>query len=169
MTRQLYNAAALVAAALLLAPSAAFALNCYDYDTPPGFVRDGSNGTCVLMKVNADGSINATVSGSVTSTPSPAVVTPTDKGTTITTGGTPQTPIAANASRKGGWVQNPCSATEDLFVSVTTTATTTGIGDQADLAPCASFSLLQAGTVITAAVSVNAATTGHRFLAVETQ
>jgi hypothetical protein len=99
----------------------------------------------------------------------PVAITPTDKGGTMTAGGTAQTAIASNSSRKGGWIQNPCSATESLFISTTTSATTTGASDDAELPACASFSLVTSGGVITAAVSVNAATTGHRWLAKEVQ
>lgn len=112
----------------------------------------------------AGGSIGNTAFGLSMTT-----VTPTDRGSTLTTGGTAQNAMASNASRKDGWIQNPCSATEDLFISTTTTATTTGAGDDADLAPCASFGLMHNGLVVTAAVSVNAATSGHRWLAKETQ
>jgi hypothetical protein len=99
----------------------------------------------------------------------PVAVTPTDKGGTITTGGTAQNAMASNSSRKGGWIQNPCSATESLFVSTSTSATTTGASDDAELPACASFSLVTSGGVIQSAVSVNAATTAHRFIAKEVQ
>jgi hypothetical protein len=100
-----------------------------------------------------------------TESPSGAPVgTPTNKGSTITTGGTAQTPIAANVSRKYAICENPPSATEDLFISITTTATTTNAGNFADLAPGGSATIPG-----TAAVSVNAATTGHRFICTEWQ
>lgn len=100
----------------------------------------------------------------------PVAVTPTDRGGTIATGGTAQNAMAANASRKGGWIQNPCNANEDLFVSTSTSAVTTpGAPDDADLAPCQSFSLNQAGLIVQSAVSVNAATTGHAYIGKETQ
>lgn len=100
----------------------------------------------------------------------PTVVTPTDDGGTIASGGTAQNAMAANTSRKGGWVQNPCNATEDLYVSTTAAAVVTaGAPDDADLAPCGSFSLNQNGLVIQTAVSVNAATTAHAYIAKETQ
>lgn len=107
------------------------------------------------------------VTGTVT--PAPAVVTPTDRGGTITVGGTAQTLAAANSSRKALVVQNPCNATEDLYISVTGNATVGGAGDYADLPACASAVVGWNGQVITAAVSVNAATAGHRWYATETQ
>ncbi len=105
------------------------------------------------------------------------VVTPTDRGGTITLGGTAQTLAASNASRKSLVVQNPCTLTgqgsiaalEDLYVSVTGSATVAGAGNFADLPACSSVEISWNGTVITAAVSVNAATTGHRWSATESQ
>lgn len=99
----------------------------------------------------------------------PTIVTPTDRGGTITLGGTAQNAAAANASRKSMVIQNPCSATEDLFVSVTGGATVSGAGNFADLGPCGSATIAWNGTVIQTAVSVNAATTNHRWSATETQ
>jgi hypothetical protein len=90
--------------------------------------------------------------------------TPTDKGGTITVGGTAQTAIASNASRKRAVCENPVSATENLFISITTSATTTGANDYADLAPGGSATIYG-----TSAVSLNAATTAHRFLCTEWQ
>jgi hypothetical protein len=99
----------------------------------------------------------------------PLAVAPTDCGGTITTGGAAQTAAAADSSRKSLLIENPVAATEDLFGSVTGAATTTGAGDYFDLAPGGSATLTLAGTVIQAAVSVNAATTGHRFLCTYTR
>jgi hypothetical protein len=47
-------------------------------------------------------------------------ITPTDKSGTITTGNTAQQLAAANASRKGYWIQN--NSTGDLWLSDLTTA-----------------------------------------------
>src|SRR5579872_5167068 len=49
----------------------------------------------------------------------PLTVTPTDRGGTLTTGGTAQNAMASNVSRRGGWIQNPSDATEPLYVSTT--------------------------------------------------
>ena len=90
---------------------------------------------------------------------SPVTVTTTDKSGTITTGGTAQTPIALNASRKQWCIQNDPAATEVLYVRVNGTAAP-GVG--AALSPgdqvCSSGNMID-----TAAVSVFAATTGHVF------
>lgn len=112
---------------------------------------------------------NASLSTIATNTARPIVVTPTDRGGSITTGGTAQNAMASNGSRKGGWCQNPVSATEDLFISTSTSATTTGASDDADLAPGGTFSFTQGDLVIQTAISVNAVTTGHRFICKETQ
>jgi hypothetical protein len=119
----------------------------------------------------AFGALGVIIAMVIVATPALAqtAVTPTDRGGTITVGGTAQNAMSSNTSRKGGWIQNPCNAIEDLYVSTTTSATTTGAGDDADLAPCGSYSLNQAGLVIQSAVSVIAVTTGHQFLAKETQ
>lgn len=107
--------------------------------------------------------------GCSSGTINPLAVTPTDKGGTIAVGGTAQNAVASNASRKGGWCQNPVNATEDLYVSFTGSATVGGAGNQADLAPGQSVGFYQNGTIIQTAVSVNAATGTHRFNCVETQ
>jgi hypothetical protein len=89
----------------------------------------------------------------------------TDKGGTLTAGNVAQNAIASNASRKAWCIQNDPTATETLFVRVNGTAgTTAGIalapGGQACNAP---------GSIDTAAVSVFAATTGHRWYGFEGQ
>lgn len=99
----------------------------------------------------------------------PLTVTPTNKGGTMTTGGTAQTAVASNVSRRGGWIMNDPTATENLCISSTTSATTTGANDDTCLPPGASYSFIQEGLIIQTAISVNAATTGHRWLSVETQ
>lgn len=96
-------------------------------------------------------------------------VTPTDKGGTITAGGMAQDVMAPNGSRRGGWVQNPCDAVENMYVSSTGDATLNGAGDDASLAPCMSWSANQNGLVIQSRISVITATTGHRFVSKETQ
>jgi len=134
---------------------------------------DGSGNVITCAGGGGGGGGPVTQSTGNASTPwyfAPLAIAPTDRGGTITTGGTAQNAMASNASRKGGWVQNPCSATEDLYVSTSGTATTTaGSPDDADLGPCGTFSLNQNGLVNQNAVSVVAATTGHAFIAKETQ
>lgn len=120
--------------------------------------------------IAVDASGNVPITGSITAVPGVLVVVPTDKGSTIAAGGTAQTAIAANASRKGCWIQNPFSATEDLYVSTTGAAVAAGgTPNDADLGPGGTFSCLQGGNIIQLAVSVNATTTGHAFIGKETQ
>ena len=88
--------------------------------------------------------------------------TPTDHGGTITTGGTPQTAIAANSGRKLAVCMNPVSGGETLYVAVVGPAATSGSGDFADLAPGGSVTIPG-----TSSVSVVAVTTGHRFYCTE--
>ena len=104
-------------------------------------------------------------------TTNPVAVTPTDRGGTIATGGTAQSIMALNTSRKGCWIQNPVNATEDLYGSTTSVSptTTAGTPDDFDLGPGMSWSCAQNGQVIQAAVYVIAATTGHAIIAKEVQ
>ncbi len=99
----------------------------------------------------------------------PIAATPTDCGGTIAVGGTAQNAAGADAARKTMLIENPVTATEDLYVAVAGAATVAGAGDFADLAPGGSATMTLAGTVIQSAVSVNAATTGHRFLCTYTR
>jgi hypothetical protein len=99
-----------------------------------------------------------------------------DRSGSITTGGTAQTAAALNASRKDITIFNYPDATtqgistaENLFVSFTGTATESAGVPAAGvvvLAPGKSLNF-GAGTVSTQAVSVNAATTGHKWYACE--
>ncbi len=99
------------------------------------------------------------ISGSV----SPTGVTTTSTPVTVTTGGTFQSALASNASRKGCLIQNPIAATETLFVFFGpngSAATNASIG----LAPGASISCNAGPNVLTDNVSVEGATTGHAFV-----
>jgi len=88
----------------------------------------------------------------------------TDKSGTITTGGTAQTAAAANTSRKYLFIENPYTATETLWFSTVAAA----VADSPSIA-------LQPGDTWenpphfcpTGAVSVIAATTGHKWTARE--
>ena len=95
-------------------------------------------------------------------TPGPGLVSQ------ITTGGTAVTAVPANAN--GGYIVNPLLATDQgivtaevLYVNPVTTATTSANGTTIALQPGQSFSLIPGSTL---PVSVNAATTGHRFTVV---
>lgn len=128
----------------------------------------GNAKVTIYCKTTTDGD-TACPSSPITTT-APEVVTPTDKGGTITLGGTSQTAIAANASRKGCWIQNPVNATEDIYISSSAAAVTTaGTPDDADLAPGGAWSCLQGGNIIQTAIRIIAVTTAHAFIAKETQ
>lgn len=153
-------------ALLAISPAHAVALS------QPCYTSGG--GVCIPVEPTTPLPVTASGSSPLTTTPVP--VTPTDKGGTITLGGTAQTLAAANTSRKSLVVQNPCTATgqgiataEDLFISVTGSATVNSSGNFADIPPCGSATISWNGTVITAAVSVNATTTSHRWYATESQ
>lgn len=91
--------------------------------------------------------------------------TATDKGGTVTTGGIAQNAIASNASRKIWCIQNDPSATEILSVRSNGTASATaGTILQAGAQACT-----PSGQTDTAAISVFAATTGHRWFGFEGQ
>lgn len=115
------------------------------------------------------------VNGNACATPggrqaAPLAVVTTDKSGTVATGGVAQTPIALNADRKVYCIQNPSAtasgvAAESLWIRVNGTAaanvgTELANGTQA----CES-----GPTIDTAAVSVFAATTGHKFNGFEKQ
>jgi hypothetical protein len=97
----------------------------------------------------------------------PLVATVVNRGGTITAGGTAQTLAPANAARLGLVIQNPVEATENLYIAVAGAATVGGAGNFADLAPGGSCSLSVDDVIIQTGVSVNAATTGHLWIATE--
>lgn len=95
----------------------------------------------------------------------------TDASGSITLGGTSQTLVAAaSVARKQILIENPCStasqgigATENLFINFTSAASLTA-GNSIELAPCGSYSS-STGPVTIELITVNAATTGHKFVA----
>lgn len=102
----------------------------------------------------------------------PLVGTYTSRNGSMTAGGTAQQLAASNTSRKRFYVNNPCSATgqgiataESLFISFIGNA---GVDDgtSIELAPCATFDS-GPGPVTSQAISVNATTIGHKFVAGE--
>lgn len=95
----------------------------------------------------------------------------TNKSGAITLGGTAQSLAASNTSRKRIIIENPCTAAsqgiavaESLFVDFTGTAVVNSTS--IELAPCGSFDP-GAGAVSTQAISVIAATTSHKWIAME--
>lgn len=87
----------------------------------------------------------------------------TDRSGTITTGGTAQNAMAANASRKYARITNPISATESLWVNDSGTATAASPSEE--LLPGDQYETN--GFAPTGAISVIAATTSHAFTARE--
>lgn len=87
----------------------------------------------------------------------------TDLHATVTTGGTFQSILAFNQNRRGCFVQNPNSATEDLFVYFGPIANATTAGS-VDLAKGAAVNCTFGTMVSTDQVSVTATTTGHAFV-----
>lgn len=118
----------------------------------------GTNCVQAQPVTNPDGSLI----GSAAVSPAPrAIVAPTDGSGTLTAGGTSQQVFAANAARIYLNCQNPVAASETLFINVGATASTTG--GSFELGPGGTFSP-PPGVTFTGTVSVNAATTGHRFI-----
>lgn len=91
-----------------------------------------------------------------------SAVAPTDKSGTITLGGTAQTAIAANASRRGYWIQNVSSG--DLWVSSLATAI---VGQPSMKIPAGALYEAPLGGCPTGAISIIGATTAQAFAARE--
>lgn len=89
----------------------------------------------------------------------------TDRSGTVATGAASQTLAASNAARKRLLIENPPSATENLFFNFTSAASTTAAGSFV-LVPGGSYDS-ESGPVSTELVAVTAATTGHAFVAKE--
>lgn len=85
-----------------------------------------------------------------------------DASGTVTSGGTSQQVMPANLSRTYLMCQNPITATETLFVSVDTAASTSA--GSIELAPGGTVTWTVGGFIPTGAVFVTAATTAHRFV-----
>ena len=90
-----------------------------------------------------------------------AAVTSTDKSGTITTGGESQVAIAANASRKGGFIQN--TSEDYLYVNDGASASTSS----AFIVPGGVIELSVNGQVYTGDIHIYGATTGQSFAAKE--
>lgn len=83
----------------------------------------------------------------------------TDRGTTITVGGTSQTLAAANATRRFLLIVNPPTETETLYVNFTSAAAANQTS--VPLSPGGSMLMQSPGLVSNELVTVVAATTGH--------
>jgi hypothetical protein len=88
----------------------------------------------------------------------------TDRSGTVTVGGTAQTLIAANTSRRYLLLRNPLIATEELWFNFTTTAVADSPSIRLD--PGDTF-VMEDMFVTTEAISVLGATTGHKITAKE--
>lgn len=97
----------------------------------------------------------------------PIDVALTDRSLSLTTGGTAQQLAAANGTRKYLLIKNPDTETEDLAFSLTGTASLTGQATGSyRLQPGEAF-VFENNIVSNQAVSVIAATTGHKITASE--
>jgi len=97
----------------------------------------------------------------------------TDRGGTITVGGTSKTLAAVNLARNALVIANPSTAAaqgiataESLFVNLTAAATLTG-ANFAEIVPGGRLSLGIEGVVDTSLVTIIGATTAHRYYAME--
>lgn len=160
------------AASLPLPSGAATSANQSSVQSAPGTPQTTAN----TIQGNASG-IPVPVSGTVTATPGISVGAPTNRGGTITTGGTSQTLASSNGARKCLIVYNPVSATgqgiaaaESVFVNDNAVAATVnGGGNYAELTPGASTTFCPNSVSDQTTVTINAATTGHVFGAKEFQ
>lgn len=123
-----------------------------------------SSGSTVLSLAGGSGLLSGYGGGGSTAG-GVSTYSTTDKGGTLTAGNVAQNAIASNASRKAWCIQNDPAATEALFVRVNGTA---GTGAGIALSPGAQ-ACNSPGSIDTAAVSVFAATTGHRWFGFEGQ
>jgi hypothetical protein len=87
--------------------------------------------------------------------------TSTMNNATVTTGGTFQLVLSSSGSRKGCMIQNPINAIETLFVFFGGSGYTTA--NSVELAPGAQVSCASGGVILTDAIYVTGATTGHAF------
>lgn len=104
-------------------------------------------------------------SPALTVTTASATGTLTNRSGTIATGGTAQTLAAINATRKYIFIENPCAATESLWINFTTAAVVSQ--PSIEIPICGSFLMSSSNFVSTELVSVIATTSAHAFIAKE--
>lgn len=143
---------ALLLGSLCVAPSPAFAqatvvTSCSGNTIPAG------TGRPLIMDVNGNLCTSASLSGG-----SQVPAASTDISGTVTAGGTYQTVLASNVSRKGCLLQNPTTATEVLNVKVGTMA------NPYTIAAGSTFSCNNGPLVVTDTITATAVTTGHVFV-----
>jgi len=102
----------------------------------------------------------------------PLAGTYTSRNLTLTLGGTAENLMASNTSRRKFYIQNPCTTTgqgiaavESIYISFTGSAGVNN-GTSIEILACGSYES-DAGPISTQAISVNAATTGHKIVAGE--
>lgn len=112
--------------------------------------------------------VNGRACGPASGTPgNPTVVAPTnalssDASGSVTTGGTYQTALVQNLTRKNCTIQNnDASKVEPLFVSIASSPT---VANSYALQYGDSFSCTSGNVVMGDAIKVSAATTGHTFV-----
>ena len=106
--------------------------------------------------------VNATVSA--TATVALIAKTTTNGSSTVTAGGTFQSALASNGSRTGCLIQNPVTATENLFVFFGTTGSATTANSISLGAGSAVSCSIGGIAVATDNIAVSATTTGHAFV-----
>lgn len=158
--------ASLANAQVIPQPGPAVPGGCAYNTTPPTL----TNGQAGWVQCDATGRQVVVVSPGA-----PTALVATARGGAITTGGTSQTLMAANAARKAFTIQNPCTAAEqgiataeNLYINITSAATVSTNVNLAVLAPCAEYSMgFSGGGVSQAAITVIGATTAHIWYAKE--
>jgi len=130
--------------------AAAVVANC---GTPPYPYVAGSTAP-ITQDTTGAGCTNNSGAGGITQ------VTPIAPDvSSVTTGGTAVTAFNAGHVAKGGWLFNPNTATANLCINIVTTATTTGTGSTACIAPGQSYTI----PATTGAISVNSSDSSHGF------
>ena len=124
----------------------------------------GGASTVTGTGVSGSGVPRVTVSSDSTVFIQNSTGTYTDRSGSIATGGTSQTAMAANATRKKLLVQNPPTATENLYMNFTAAASSAA--SSVAMVPGAAYEE-SGNSITTEAVTINAATTGHVYTAKE--
>lgn len=147
-----------------LTASCTFTLNASAGSIQPFIATSGGQGVDILGVNN--GTVSTGTGSADTHTMRVAAAfqttTSTNGSTTITAGGSYQTLLASNTSRRGCLIQNPATATETLFVNVggaDTNATSYTVS------PGFAFNCWTGNFTISDKIDVSAATTGHAFVA----
>jgi hypothetical protein len=112
---------------------------------------------------NCSGCVALPISGTITSVAGASTAPSNNGSTTVTTGLTFQTLLAANANRKGCLIQNPTTATEILWVFVGPTASAI-VAKSYTIAAGGTFSCATGQIVISDNIAVTATTSGHAFV-----